>query len=199
MAGGLIIARLVDGIDSDLEGGIRAKTTEATYNTLDHMHLLIPKDSLVLGRYKAQVQQGQTRIEVNWVRLILPDTSSLDLPMMPSDAPDGYPGLSDVTDHHYARRFALASVLGLVGIGSSVGSMGLYGGGAYSYQPSGAALALNAAGQGIGQRLSQEGQTSLQENVTTKPTIFIRPGYQFVIMVNQDLIFPRAYGESSHK
>jgi len=197
MAGGIIVARLVDGIDSSLTGPIRATIIQPVYNTLDHRYLLIPERSLLLGKYESTREQGQTRVDVHWLRLILPDTSSMDLPELPSDSPDGYPGLHDITDHHYVQRFALASVLGLVGIGSSIGSMGLYGGNAYSYQPSGTALALNAAGQGIGQRLSQEGQTSLQENMTTKPTNYIRPGFQFNVFVNVDLSFPHEYGRKA--
>jgi type IV secretion system protein VirB10 len=44
---------------------------------------------------------------------------------------------------------------------------------------------------------AQLGQTTtqlLQKNLNIKPTLEIRPGYQFNVIVTKDLVFQKAYG-----
>ena len=75
MAGTVIAAELETGINSDLPGDVIATVTEPVYDTATGRHVLIPQGSRILGRYNRQVSYGQTRVQVVWHRVILPDAS----------------------------------------------------------------------------------------------------------------------------
>ncbi len=77
MAGTVIAGALVTGIKSDLPGDVIATVTEPIYDTATGRFMLIPQGSRILGRYNSQVSYGQSRVQVVWNRIILPDTSSL--------------------------------------------------------------------------------------------------------------------------
>ena len=62
MAGTIIPAALVTGIDSDLPGQVIANVTEAVYDTATGRFLLIPQGSRLIGRYDSQVSFGQRRV-----------------------------------------------------------------------------------------------------------------------------------------
>ncbi|MFT9639568.1 TrbI/VirB10 family protein [Alcaligenes phenolicus] len=79
MASTVIAGALVTGIKSDLPGDVIATVTEPVYDTATGKFLLIPQGSRILGRYNSQVSYGQSRVQVVWNRIILPDTSSLTL------------------------------------------------------------------------------------------------------------------------
>jgi type IV secretory pathway VirB10-like protein len=79
MAGTVIAGALVTGIQSDLPGDVIATVTEPVYDTATGKFLLIPQGSRILGKYNSQVSYGQSRVQVVWSRIILPDTSSITL------------------------------------------------------------------------------------------------------------------------
>ena len=58
MAGTVIPAALVTGINSDLPGQVIANVTEAVYDTATGRYLLIPQGSRLIGRYDSQVAFG---------------------------------------------------------------------------------------------------------------------------------------------
>ena len=61
MAGTVIAAALVTGINSDLPGDVIATVTEPIYDTATGKFLLVPQGSRILGRYNSQVSYGQSR------------------------------------------------------------------------------------------------------------------------------------------
>ncbi len=92
------------GIKSDLPGDVIVTVTEPIYDTATGRHLLIPQGSRILGRYNSQVSYGQSRVQVVWNRIILPDTSSLTLDNLAGTDPAGYAGLEDRVDWHWDRK-----------------------------------------------------------------------------------------------
>ncbi len=76
MTGTVIAAALVTGIKSDLPGDVIGTVTEPVYDTATGRYLLIPQGSRIFGKYNSQVAYGQSRVQVVWNRIILPDTSS---------------------------------------------------------------------------------------------------------------------------
>ncbi len=64
---------------SDLPGDVIATVTEPVYDSATGEHVLIPQGARLLGRYNSQVNYGQSRVQVVWQRVILPDTSSFQL------------------------------------------------------------------------------------------------------------------------
>jgi type IV secretory pathway VirB10-like protein len=71
-----------------------------------------------------------------------------------------------------------------------ISSTGPYGSGAYSISPE------QLAAMGAGQQLGQQATGHLA-NVQIVPTIQIRPGYHFRVLVTRDLVFSGAYAESA--
>ncbi len=97
MAGTIIPAAPVRGINSDLPGQVIATVTQPIYDTATGRFLLIPQGSRLIGRYVSQVALGQ-RVLLVWLRLVLPDTSSIALDKLPGIDPAGYVGLEDGVD-----------------------------------------------------------------------------------------------------
>src|SRR6185312_11662520 len=120
MAGTVIPAALVTGINSDLPGQVIASVTEPVYDTATGRFLLIPQGSRLIGRYDSQVAFGQQRVLLVWLRLILPDTSSIALDKLPGIDPAGYAGLEDGADWHWGRILTGAALSTMLGVSSEL-------------------------------------------------------------------------------
>ena len=71
MAGTIIPAALVTGINSDLPGQVIATVTQPIYDTGTGRYLLVPQGSRLLGRYDSQVAFGQRRVLLVWTPISL--------------------------------------------------------------------------------------------------------------------------------
>lgn len=120
MAGTVIAGALVTGIKSDLPGDVIAMVTEPVYDTATGKFLLIPQGARILGKYNSQVSYGQSRVQVMWNRIILPDTPSLMLDNLVGTDAAGYAGLEDGVDWHWDRIFAGAVLTTLLGVGAEL-------------------------------------------------------------------------------
>jgi len=179
MAGTIIPAALVTGINSDLPGQVIANVTEAVYDTATGRFLLIPQGSRLIGRYDSQVSFGQRRVLLVWTRLILPDTSSISLDRLPGIDPAGYAGLEDGVDWHWDRILAGAALSTLLGVGAELAAPNNSG------SNGGITVAVRQSGQDT---VNQVGQEITKRNVSIQPTLTIRPGFPMRVMVNKDLI-----------
>ncbi|MGJ8558617.1 MAG: TrbI/VirB10 family protein [Litorimonas sp.] len=83
MAGTIIPASLVTGLNSDLPGQVIAQVTKNVFDTSTGQDLLIPQGTRLLGRYDSEIDTGQSRALVVWNRMIRPDGSSLVLDSLP--------------------------------------------------------------------------------------------------------------------
>src|SRR4029434_331339 len=54
----------------------------------------------------------------------------------------------------------------------------------------------NVLGAAVGQELGQTSSELIRRGMNIAPTIEIRPGYAFNVMVTQDLIFPGPYDDT---
>ena len=120
MAGTVIAAALVTGINSDLPGQTIATVTQNVYDTVTGNFLLVPQGSRMLGQYDSQVAYGQRRVLLVWTRLIMPDGSSITLDRLQGVDPGGYSGLEDRVDSHWGRVFAGAALSTLLGVNSQL-------------------------------------------------------------------------------
>jgi type IV secretion system protein VirB10 len=179
MAGTIIPAVLVTGINSDLPGQVIANVTEAVYDTATGRFLLIPQGSRLIGRYDSQVAFGQRRVLLVWTRLILPDTSSISLDRLPGIDPAGYAGLEDGVDWHWDRILAGAALSTLLGVGAELTAPNNNG------STGGVTVAVRQSAQDT---VNQVGQEITKRNVSIQPTLTIRPGFPMRVMVNKDLI-----------
>jgi type IV secretion system protein VirB10 len=179
MAGTIIPAALVTGINSDLPGQVIATVTEAVYDMATGRFLLIPQGSRLIGRYDSQVAFGQRRLLLVWTRLILPDTSSISLDRLPGIDPAGTAGLEDGVDWHWDRILAGAALSTLLGVGAELAAPN-NGGSTGSVTV--------AVKQGAQDTVNQVGQEITKRNMSIQPTLTIRPGFPMRVMVNKDLI-----------
>ena len=179
MAGTVIPAALVTGINSDLPGEVIASVTQPVYDTATGRYLLIPQGSRLIGRYDSKVAFGQRRVLLVWLRLILPDTSSITLDKLPGIDPAGYAGLEDGVNWHWNRILAGAALSTLLGIGSelAVSNDGNVNGNVV--------LALRDSAQNT---TNEVGQEITRRNLSIQPTLTIRPGFPMDVMVNRDLV-----------
>jgi type IV secretory pathway VirB10-like protein len=98
MAGTLIAASLITGLDSDLPGLVVAQVTQSLYDSVTGKILLIPSGSKLIGSYDSVVAFGQSRALVVWQRIIMPDGSSIQIDNLPATDAQGYSGLEDDVD-----------------------------------------------------------------------------------------------------
>jgi len=100
MAGTLISASLITGLDSDLPGLVVAQVTQNVFDTVSGKILLIPQGSRLVGTYDSVVAFGQSRALLVWQRIIMPDGSSIQIDNLPATDSAGYSGLEDQVDYH---------------------------------------------------------------------------------------------------
>nr|WP_280971488.1 TrbI/VirB10 family protein [Cupriavidus gilardii]WDE72630.1 Conjugative transfer protein TrbI [Cupriavidus gilardii] len=184
-AGWVIPAVLISGMNSDLPGPVIAQVRENVYDSRSGKHLLIPQGSRLVGGYDSYVAYGQKRALVSWNRLIYPDGSSYNLRGMQGADAGGFAGFADEVDNHYARIFGSAVLMSLISAGAQLS------------QPNNTTSNNNNPNAGqtaagaLGQQLGQTGMQMAQKNLNIQPTIVIRPGYRFNVMVTADMALPR--------
>ena len=120
MAGSVIPAVLVSGINSDLPGPILAQVSQNVFDSATGKYLLVLQGSRVIGIYQNASAHGQQRVEIAWQRLIFPNPSSMDLPPMPGADQGGYAGFTDEVNNHYLRTFGTAALMSLISAGQMV-------------------------------------------------------------------------------
>ena len=178
MAGTIIAAALVTGIKSDLPGDVIATVTEPVYDSATGEHVLIPQGSRLLGRYNSQVSYGQSRVQVVWQRLILPDTSSFQLDNLVGSDTAGYAGLEDGVDWHWDRIVAGAAMTSLLGIGAELA--------APENRTDGDRIII-AGRDSLQDTVNQVGQEVTRRNLDIQPTLTQRPGLPLRVIVSRDL------------
>lgn len=188
MAGTIIPAAMVTGLNSDLPGQAIATVTEPVYDTVSGRTLLIPQGSRLLGTYDAQVAYGQSRVLLVWTRLVMPDGSSITLDRLPGADTRGFAGLEDETDNHWGKLIAGAALSTLLGVGAELGT-----GNRGSIDGDNGTTVVVAAGRSAQESVNQVGQQITRRNLNVQPTLTVRPGFPVRVIVNKDLVL-RPYG-----
>ena len=192
MAGTIIPAAMVTGLNSDLPGQAIATVTEPVYDTVTGKSLLIPQGSRLLGTYDAQVSYGQSRVLLVWTRLIMPDGSSIVLDRLPGADTKGFAGLEDETDNHWGKLLAGAALSTLLGVGAELGSQNSGLGG------TGQQTVVVATSRSAEDSVNQVGQQVTRRNLNVQPTLTVRPGFPVRVIVNKDLVL-RPYGAAARR
>ncbi len=182
--GTVIPATMLTGLNSDLPGMILAQVSQNVYDTASGKYLLIPQGSRLVGKYDSYIAYGQRRALVVWNRIVYPDGSTIELAGMPGTDQGGFAGFEDQVDNHYMRIFGSAILMSFIT-------------GAYEYTQqddttttNGQLTAGQAMSQAVAQQLTQTSQELLRRNLHIQPTIVIRHGYKFNVMVGKDILFP---------
>ncbi|MEE9454658.1 MAG: TrbI/VirB10 family protein [Paracoccaceae bacterium] len=176
MAGTIISASLITGINSDLPGSVIAQVTGNIYDTPTGAYLLIPQGSRMIGTYDSVVAFGQERALVAWQRIILPDGSSIVIDNLPGVDTAGYAGLEDKVDFHTWKLLKGIALSTLLGVSTEL---------TLGKQESDLVKAIRESSQ---DSANQVGQSLTERNLNIQPTLTIRPGWPLRIIVNKDMI-----------
>ena len=186
-AGFLIPGTLISGINSQLPGQIMAQTSQDIFDTATGKYKLFPQGSRLVGTYSSEVAYGQARVLVAWQRIIFPDGKAMDIGAMPGADSAGYAGFKDQVDNHYVRIFGSALLMSAITAGVAYSQQNQNTGTVYA--PNAQSMMSSALGQ-------QHGQAPVQmitKNMNIAPTLEIRPGYRFNILVTKDLTLSKPY------
>lgn len=184
--GSVIPATLISGINSDLPGRITAQVSQNVYDSATGHRLLIPQGTKLFGRYDSKVSFGQSRVLVVWSDIIFPNGSTLQIGGMAGTDAEGYGGFNDKVNNHYLKTFGSAVMIALIGTGIDMAV------------PQSSTLATqdtasDAARRNFAETFGRVADRTIQRNMDVQPTLQIRPGYKFNVLVDQDIVFPGQY------
>ena len=184
--GSVIPATLITGLNSDLPGRITAQVSQNVYDSATGHRLLIPQGAKLFGRYDSKVSFGQGGVLVVWTDLIFPNGSTLQIGGMAGTDTEGYGGFRDKVDRHLLRTFGSAALIALIGTGIDMSVP-------ESSTRATQDTASDAARRNFAETFGRVAEQTISKNLNVQPTIRIRPGYKFNLLVDQDIIFPSVY------
>ena len=186
--GFVIPATMISGINSDLPGQVMAQVSQNVWDTATGRFLLIPQGTRLIGTYSSDVGYGQERVLMAWQRLIFPDGKVLDIRAMPGADSAGYTGFADKVNAHWFRTissaFLMSGVIAAADLSQNNGN---------SDNGNDRQRASDALSEALGQTLGQTLGQIISKNLNVAPTLEIRPGYRFNVMVVKDLTLPGVY------
>ena len=186
LSGTVIPGVLISGMNSDLPGTILGQVARDVYDTVTGEYLLIPRGTKLIGIYDTDTAFAQTRGAVIWQRMVLPNGDSMVLPNFTGSDQEGYSGFKDKKRSHYAR-VVWSSLFGAAAIGGLA---------AAADDNSDKNTFRENAAQEMESNMSNVVNRIVDKNLNIAPTIIIRPGYKFNIIVDKDLIL-RPYEEEA--
>jgi type IV secretion system protein VirB10 len=196
LQGKVINAVLETAIDTDIPSTVRAVITRDVYAE-EGKNILIPRGSRIVGIYATDVAIGQTRVTINWNRIIRVDGMSLNISSVGADRL-GRAGVAGETDNKYAQRIANSFLSSFLSVGTAIvaekvsGSTGIEStvnsltGGTTTTKAKASDTALVNATTNI----MNETKAIVDEIAKQKPAIRIPQGEKVVIMVTQDITLP---------
>lgn len=175
-AGTVIPAALITGIRSDLPGQITAQVTQNIYDSPTGRLLLVPQGARLIGEYDSEVAAGQRRVLLAWHRLILPGGRSVRLDRQPGADAAGYAGIEDRVNNHWGRMLRAALVSSLLGVGTELAA-------------GGEGDLVRALRSGLQDSTNEAGRRVVERELSVAPTLTVRPGFAFRVIVTRDLVF----------
>lgn len=169
--GTLIPAVLETPLDSTRPGLVRAIVSEDAKG-FDGKRVLIPRGSRLIGEYASDIQSGQSRVLVNWLRLIRPDGVAIRISSPAADALGGA-GIPGRVNTFFLQRFANALLQSALQVGVNLAS-----------RPGNGSVIVSVPTSSV----ANVGQ-SLLPSIDTKPRIRVRQGAMMDVFVAHDLDF----------
>lgn len=180
----IIPVALYQTINSDVPGDVACVVTMDVYESFPNTsrrRLLIPKGTRIMGRYNNDVRPGQERVVSAYNRLLMPNGLSVNLGGMQGYDLSGMAGVSDEVDNHFWKMFGSSFLI--AGIAAVIDK--------YT-APETVAVNTNSASLSgaAGQTLNDVTRTILERNRNIPPTLIIKQGHKFNILVAKDMALP---------
>jgi type IV secretory pathway VirB10-like protein len=174
-AGSVIPSTLISGINSDLPGVIIGQIGQNVYDSVSGRYLLLPQGTKLIGEYNSEIVYGQSRVQVYWTRLIMPNGDSFDLNAATGADMEGYSGLTGRVNNHTNKLIngALATSAFTIIVSSQTNSI--------SDRNTDPATV-------VAENLTDIAGKIVDRNMQIQPTIEVKPGARFNVLVDQDLV-----------
>lgn len=169
--GALIPAAIETPVDSSQVGPVRAITTGDTRG-FDGTRVLIPRGSHLIGDIHPGTQANQSRVTIQWTRLIRPDGIAIKLAAPGADLQGGA-GVAGKVDTHLLARMGAAAFQTALTVGVALAS-----------RPGNGSVVLGVPAQAAGS-VAQAGAPQ-GENL---PTVRVEAGTPIMVFVNRDMDF----------
>ena len=180
-AGSVIQATLITGITTDMANAdVVAQVRQNIYDSQTGEHLLIPQGSRLIGTSGSAGSRGNARVGVTFTRLIYPDGHDVALPSQKAIDGVGYAGLKDQYTEHTGKLYSTAFVTALL----SAAAQSATGNSSGSDDRSPGQEAVSGAVADVLDSM----RTIIDRQGQVQPTATIRPGTQFSVFINQDLM-----------
>src|SRR5690606_33737132 len=114
-----------------------------------------------------------------------PNGATLQIGGMAGAEALGLGGFSGQVGNHYFEVFGSANLVAAKGAGMDMALP--------NYQGSAGNSATDDARRAIAITFSEVADRTIGRNMEVQPTLEIRPGYIFNVLVDQDLVFPKAF------
>ena len=188
--GTVIPGTLVTEINSDIPGNVVGMVRLDVYDTVTGSHLLIPAGSRLFGVYDPNVDYAQKRINVVWTHLIFPDGDTLVLEDQQAMDVAGRAGFADKRKGNFLANLGGNLLYSILGAGETAVQSkiedSITGGSSTDDSSIGSAIA------GLGSQFGRGNTTAAsvfnEKQSRLQPTLQIRSGYRFNIMVSKDII-----------
>lgn len=196
--GKLLNAVLETAINTEVPGLVRAVVSRDVYAESGNK-VLIPRGSRLFGSYTSEVQRGQGRVQIGWVRLIRPDGVDLAVSMNASDQ-FGRSGISGDVDNKYGSIIAnslLTSVLTVGGVAAVQSLIDDNANNANSTTTNATQGIVTTTGDATNQALADVSRTVtetvgqiVQNALDITPVIRVPQGSRITVIVNSDIVIP---------
>ncbi len=189
--GTVIPGLLATGVNSDIPGFVSGIVRLDVFDTVTGRYLLIPAGSRVFGQYDPDTAYGQRRLEVVWTHLMFPDGDAIVLEGQQATDGAGRSGFADKRKGNFLRTLGGNLLYSVINAGEQAAQLHIEEAitGALP-ERDGLGDALERLGSGLsgGRGSSSAAAIFNRQQSQLKPTLIIRPGYPFNILVARDLI-----------
>ena len=175
---------LVGGINSDLPGHLVAIVREDIYDTNTGTVKIIPAGSRLFGTFSSEVSWGQTRVQVVFNRLTLPNGKSINLGAMGAADLAGQSGLTGDVNIHLGKVIGSIVMAGIVGGADGA----LTNNGNHRKDEN---SALSKGGEESGRTAIETVDKYTSKILDVQPTITVKPGTRGTIVVEEDIILEK--------
>ncbi|WP_339052799.1 TrbI/VirB10 family protein [Fusobacterium animalis] len=175
---------LVGGINSDLPGNLVAIVREDIYDTNTGTVKVIPAGSRLFGTFSSEVSWGQTRVQVVFNRLTLPNGKSINLGAMGAADLAGQSGLTGDVNIHLGKVIGSIIMAGVVGGADGA----LTNNGNHRKDEN---SALSKSGEESGRTAIETVDKYTSKILDVQPTITVKPGTRGTIVVEEDIILEK--------
>ena len=182
--GHIIHGIMITGVNSDLPGQVLGQISQNVYDTVTGKHLLIPMGTKIYGTYDSNLTYGQNRLLLVWQRLVFPNGYTLELENLQGADLMGQAGFKGRVNNHFLKLLrsvllssavtAATSRLDNVNVNVDTGNR--------------SRVSIGTGASTASEKIQSIGEKLVEKDLNRQPTIYVKKGHKFNIIVNKDII-----------